>query len=72
MYENLGLKNEFSDSLRNYTLLVFQTGDLNKIKDIFLKYNLLDTTKEDKKVVINELESVQNMISFFDDNICRQ
>jgi len=32
MYEQLNMKHEFSSALRNYTLLLFQSGDLSKIK----------------------------------------
>ena len=42
MYEGLSLKNEFCSSLRNLTILLFQNGDLNKIKDIFIKYGMLE------------------------------
>lgn len=32
MFENLHLKNEFIRAMRNYTLMVFSSGDFNKIK----------------------------------------
>ena len=46
MYENLGLKNEYINNLRNYTILVFTAGDLNKLKDLFIKYDYLDVSNK--------------------------
>jgi len=73
MYENLDLRNEFIDALRNYTILIFNQGDLNKIKDLFLRYSLLDVTNrlDGEDVIINGQESVTNLISMLDSNLCR-
>lgn len=46
MYENLGLRNEFLNTLRNFTLSVFTAGDLNKIKELFAKFGYLEITKK--------------------------
>ena len=35
MYENLNLNNEFIETLRHYTICLFEAGDINKIKDLF-------------------------------------
>jgi putative cell wall-binding protein len=71
MYENLGLRNEFSSTLRNYTIIVFQNGDLNKVRDLFLKYGMVETVIRNDKEVINENDSVATMLSYLDENICK-
>ncbi len=74
MYENLGLKNEYINNLRNYTILVFTAGDLNKLKDLFIKYDYLDVSNKlvDGKVNINKAESITNLLGYLDENQCRQ
>ena len=42
MYEQLGLKNEFLEALGNLTLMTLETGDYNAIKELLLKYGLLE------------------------------
>jgi len=42
MYEALVLKNEFCNSLRNYLILLLQSGELTKLKEVFLKYGMLE------------------------------
>lgn len=72
MYENLELKNEFMDAIRNYSILVFLKGDLNKIKDLFMRFSMLDITqKENQAPQINQLESVNNMVCMLDTEICK-
>ena len=74
MYENLGLKNEFINNLRNYTILVFTAGDLNKIKDLFVKYDYLDVSRGqlgDGKPSINTAESVASLLGYLDENQCK-
>jgi hypothetical protein len=70
MYENLGLKNEYINNLRNYTILVFTAGDLNKLKDLFVKYNYLDISNksDEEKKEINKAESITNLLGFLDEN----
>ena len=42
MYQSLELRNEFINSLRNYTLMIFEAADLNKIKELLVKYSLIN------------------------------
>ena len=42
MYESLLLKNEFCNSLRNYVILLLQSGELSKLKDVFMKYGMVE------------------------------
>lgn len=56
MFENLLLKNEFLRAMRNYTLMVFSSGDFNKIKELLMKYGLIETKKSGKRV--NKEETV--------------
>lgn len=67
MMENLSLKNEFMESLTNYAIVIFQAGDLNKIRDLFMKYNLIETNKKQSKVVVNQAESIKMLLSFLDE-----
>ena len=46
MFEKLNMKIEFIQSLREYTIMVFETGDLNKIKDLLMRYSLLSVNKK--------------------------
>ena len=73
MYENLGMRNEFLNTLRNFTISVFTSGDLNKIKELFVKFGYLETIKksEDGKPTINEEESVASLLGFLDENTCK-
>lgn len=72
MYQNLGLKNEFINTLRNYTVMVFTAGDLNKIKDLFVKYDLLEVTQklsfDNKK---SGTEAITNLLGYLDENTCK-
>jgi len=65
MYENLSLKNEFVRSLRNYAIMVFQAGDLNKIKELFRRYSFIHPSN-------NSQESVQMLLGMFDEDTCRK
>ena len=65
MYENLSLKNEFVRSLRNYAIMVFQAGDLNKIKELFRRYGFIHSAN-------NSQESVQMLLGMFDEDTCRK
>ena len=51
MYENLSLKNEFVRSLRNYAIMMFQAGDLNKIKELFLRYSFIHPSNNSQESV---------------------
>jgi hypothetical protein len=42
MYESLQLKNEFSNCLRNFIILVLEDGDVNKLKEILMKYGMVE------------------------------
>lgn len=64
MYENLSLKNEFVRSLRNYAIMVFQAGDLNKIKELFRRYSFIHSS--------NSQESIQMLLGMFDEDTCRK
>ena len=46
MFEKLNMKIEFIQSLREYTIMVFETGDLNKIKDLLMRNSLLSVNKK--------------------------
>jgi hypothetical protein len=76
MYENLGLRNEFLNTLRNFTISVFTAGDLNKIKDLFVKFGYLDIVQNQKpgngKPIVNEEESVASLLGYLDENTCKQ
>lgn len=72
MYENLGLRNEFLNTLRNFTLSVFTAGDLNKIKELFVKFGYLEIIKKSDKTTVNEAESVASLLGFLDENTCKQ
>lgn len=51
MYESLLLKNEFCNSLRNYVILMLQSGDLSKLKEVFSKYGMLEFQGKKGQVV---------------------
>ena len=74
MYENLGLRNEFLNTLRNFTMSVFTAGDLNKIKELFVKFGYLEISKktDDRKSSVNEAESVAGLLGYLDENTCKQ
>lgn len=72
MYENLNLKNEFLNTLRNYTVLVFTAGDLNKIKDLFVKFGFLDLNLTNEKKSINHQESVTGLLGYLDESTFKQ
>jgi hypothetical protein len=64
MYEQLELKNEFLEALGNLTLMTFETGDYNKIKDLLLRYGLIECNQKiskngEDKFVINKEDSLQ-------------
>ena len=67
MFENLHLKNEFIRAMRNYTLMVFSSGDFNKIKQLMMKYSLIET-KQNKRV--NKEETVTQLLGYFDVETC--
>ena len=60
MYEQLGLKNEFLEALGNLALMTLEIGNFNSIKDLLLKYGLLEINFRagEDKVQINRDESV--------------
>ena len=58
MYENLGMKNEFQKCLHNYAVCVFQKLDLNRIKDLLLRFNLLEGMTKDGHFFINKEETL--------------
>ncbi len=53
IYENLNLKNEFINALRNYTIMAFQSGDFNKINDLFMKYSFIEGFYKKNKFLVN-------------------
>lgn len=67
LFESLHLKNEFLRSMRNYTLMVFSSGDFNKIKELMMKYSLIET-KSNKR--INKEETVTQLLGYFDVETC--
>ena len=67
MFENLHLKNEFIRAMRNYTLMVFSSGDFNKIKQLMMKYSLIET-KQNKRV--NKEETMTQLLGYFDVETC--
>lgn len=69
MFENLHLKNEFIRAMRNYTLMVFSSGDFNKIKQLMMKYSLIET-KQNKRV--NKDETVTQLLGYFDVETCQE
>ena len=75
MYEQLELKNEFLEALGNLTLMTFETGDYNKIKDLLLRYGLIECNQKiskngEDKFVINKEDSLQQLLSYFDEDLC--
>ena len=71
MFENLKLKNEFLRSMRNYTLMVFSSGDFNKIKELLMKYSLIEGKQSSKKFTINKEETVTQLLGYFDVDTCQ-
>ena len=74
MYQSLELRNEFINALRNYTLMIFEAADLNKIKDLLVKYSLINAIQPDgqSKFYINQADSLTNFLSFFDSNTFKE
>ena len=72
MYEQLELKNEFIQALGNLTLMTFESGDYNKIKELLIRYSLIESNQKagEEKYVINKEESLQQLLSYFDQEIC--
>ena len=64
MYEGLGMKNEYCTILKNYCLMIFEAGDFTKIRQMFMKYSMLDTYKGQ----IQNTDSVHNLISYLDES----
>ena len=44
---------------------------MNKVRDLFLKYGMVETITRNEKEVINENDSVATMLSYLDENICK-
>ena len=42
LFEGLGMKVEFQQTLRTYTICVFQTMKIEAIKDLLVRYGLLE------------------------------
>ena len=42
MYEGLQLKNEYCTLLKHYCIMIFQAGDFSKIRQLFVKYGMLE------------------------------
>ena len=81
IYENLGLKNEFLRTLSHYALCVYQSGNLNKIKDIFIRFSLFegfqsrssnDSNQTTASFQINEGETIARLLSSIDEDTCKQ
>lgn len=71
LYESLELRNEYQATIREYFMLLFQTGDLSKIKDLLVKFNMIEHIKKNNKSTVNEQESITNMLACLDGDICR-
>lgn len=70
MFENLKLKNEFIRSMRNYTLMVFSSGDFNKIKQLMMKYSLIEGKQSVKSFKMNKEETITQLLGYFDIETC--
>jgi len=70
MHESMHYKNEFLDCLRNYSIMVFQSGDLNKIKDLMIKYSFIEGAQRAGKYLINQQESITNLLTLLDESVC--
>jgi len=45
------MKNEFLHALRMYTMLILQTDDFLKVKDLMIDYRFLTTWEEEQKLM---------------------
>ena len=71
MYENLAMRNEFQKSLHNYAICVFQKLDLNRIKDLLIKFNLLEGITKEGHFFVNKEETLKSMLSNIDSETCQ-
>ena len=62
LYESLGMKNEYCTLLKNYSVMIFQAGDFTKIRQLFIKYGLIDIYKGK----IDTTDSIHSLISYLD------
>jgi len=54
-YEHMGLRNEFIKTVREFTMMILEAGDLNKIKTLFMKFDLLHGNLRPKnRFVLNQ------------------
>lgn len=69
LYESLQFKNEFSNCLRNYIILVLEDGDINKLKDVLIKYGMVEFQGKGNKdkEQINKQETIYSLVSFLDE-----
>ena len=72
MFETMGLKNEFQVSLRNYTVQVFQKGDLNKMRDLLIKYAYIEGSKKGDYFQVNQHDSITSLLSYLDIENCQK
>lgn len=61
------MKNEYCTLLKNYCVMIFQAGDFSKIRQLFIKYGLVDVYKGK----IDSTDSVHNLISNLDQSDCQ-
>ena len=61
------MRNEFLKALHNFTICVFQKLDLNRIKDLFMRFNLLEGVSRDGVFQINKDLTLKTMLADLDD-----
>lgn len=57
--------------MRNYTLMVFSSGDFNKIKELMMKYSLIEGKQNVKKFKMNREETITQLLGYFDVETCQ-
>ena len=61
------MRNEFLKALHNYSVCVFQKLDLNRIKDLLMRFNLLEGITKEGVFQINKDQTLKAMLSDLDD-----
>lgn len=59
--------------MRNYTLMVFSSGDFSKIKELLVKYSMVESLSKpnSKKLRINKEETITQLLGYFDVETCQ-
>jgi hypothetical protein len=55
-------------TLREYLLMLLEKGDLNKVKDLLMKFSLIHGSRKKKNFAINQSETITVLMGYLDPN----